>query len=187
MSDCPKCGESFEHLNPGELCPDCRPPVVEPAELFGLANSQDSNEEQPARPSSTYPPLGVAILSIWNYVGAAVVLILGLVFVVYPSALSAHGSFDTDLGRFSMFDRLGVLMVAAMFSLLFFAVGVALWSLRNWARWFLLLGSAIQLVLGGPPSAVVSRVISVATICYLLAPGIRAAFYAKRESSAEAF
>jgi len=146
--------------------------------------SSKEDEESHTHPSSPYPPLGVAILSIWNYVAAVLTLLGGIVSVVYPNAFSRHGSFESDLARFSLTSRLSVFTVAAMFSLLSFALGEALWNLRNWARLFVLVICAIELILGGPPSGVISRVISLVAIVYLLAPGVRAAFYAASESSA---
>lgn len=173
MADCLSCGESFSHLKPGELCPDCRPADAE------LTDGDLGPEEEfePAPSSVTYPPLGVAILSVWHYIGAAVVFVFAFVFLIFPGVLTSHGTIASNAETFSISERVLLFSFAAFISLLSYELGKALWHLRNWARWFVLSVCGIELILGGPPSAMLGRVVSLVTIGYLLAPSIRAAFY----------
>ena len=61
-------------------------------------------------------------------------------------------------------------------SLLSYAVARGFWTLKNWARVLTIGVSIFDLVIGGPHSKILGRIVSVIPIWYLLTPQVKAAF-----------
>jgi hypothetical protein len=180
MAMCPQCGEEFVSLSEGQLCPDCRPLGMSASDPFLTLDDSNINEALP-RPLRTVPPLGVALLAIWEYLCAAGSFAAGLAYLVWPSATTSilqwfdtQGNDDPTSHSFSV--RLGFAAALLLGALLLYFLGRGLWTLKNWARMLTLFFSGLDLIVGGPPSKIVSRTVSLVTICYLLTPGVKAAF-----------
>jgi len=61
MAVCPLCGEAFDSLDPGQLCPDCVPPPI-PSVDESAPDDEGTVDEADDDPA-TEPRLGLAILS----------------------------------------------------------------------------------------------------------------------------
>ena len=81
-------------------------------------------------------PTGVTIISILFFLGGCILVLLGIGFLVGMSLIGALGRAGSAPGFAAFFMGLGA--VAGIFFLIFsvipFAVGYGLWSLKEWAR-----------------------------------------------------
>ena len=114
-------------------------------------------------------PVGVKILSILAYIGAAFTLLAGLAMLFGASAISALISQKIPMMGASLVG-IGLIIVGIIFialSVLDFFIGKGLWNGQNWAR-ILVLVFAVLSVLGSlMPFDIVSIVISGLIIWYL--------------------
>jgi hypothetical protein len=183
MAICPNCGETFSSLPNGELCPDCRPPD---SLIAGnaLEDAEPTSEGEGLAAPIMAQPLGIAILSIWTCIEAALAVLGAVALLSGPSVITtvaeALGVAEGAFTRHPLETRLTAAGILLLGSFLACVVAWGLWKLRNWARVTTLLFSAMDLVLGGPLSKTPSRIVSLIVICYLLSPSVRARFLANR-------
>jgi len=93
-------------------------------------------------------PTGVTVLAILNFLGAACMVIFGLLFML-GLGLAGMGAGSSGEGG-AMALLLGLGAVAGVIFLVFAAVaivvGIGLWRLRNWARILTIVLAAISLL-----------------------------------------
>ncbi|MGH9775930.1 MAG: hypothetical protein ACRD50_13395 [Candidatus Acidiferrales bacterium] len=134
-------------------------------------------------------PTGVTILAVLAFLGAACTLLVGFAMLVGGAAFSRMLSASPGAAMLAgMGAALGV--VCLLFAVLYLAIGVGLWKLKNWARVLTLVLTAIGLVfavLGLFPVVMHFNIfaliwqlficaIYVIIIMYLLKPHVKQAF-----------
>ncbi len=120
-------------------------------------------------------PTGVKVIAVLNYIGAALAIILALIFFFGAGAMGSLTNKIPGLGLLGagIFIVLGVIMLAL--GILSIFIGRGLWKGQNWARIvsiiFLTLGiiSSVVSVIGGKiMSGIIYLIIYVAIAAYLL-------------------
>lgn len=93
-------------------------------------------------------PTGVTVLAVLNFLGAALYILLGVLFMVGMGAL---GAVLGQSGQEGSGAAMGLLMglgavagvVLIFFGLIALAIGIGLWKLKNWARIITIVLSAL--------------------------------------------
>lgn len=120
-------------------------------------------------------PTGVKVLAILNYIGAALTIILALIFFFGAGAIGSLADKIPGLGVLGagVFIVLGIVMLGL--GVLSIFIGRGLWKGQNWARIvsiiFLALGiiSSISYIIGGKiMSGIIYLIIYAAIAAYLL-------------------
>lgn len=147
-----------------------------------MESAIDVDSPSPEQPIFNRPPrpLGVTLLAIWQYFGAAVSIAFGLVSLAGPRLMKvvfdAFGSGE-DFSTYTFGIRLAIFGICAgLIGPVCYLIGRGLWRTENWARQVTIAFSVLDLVLGGSTPEIWSRTISVITMWYLLTPGVKAAF-----------
>ena len=104
--------------------------------------------------SSSGVPTGVKVISVLYYIGAALLVIGGILFMFGAGFLSSVLGAFASLGT-GLFVVLGIVLL--LFGVLYFFVGRGLWKARNWARIVAIILSVLGL-LGAISSLVQGRI-----------------------------
>jgi len=139
-------------------------------------------------------PTGVTILAVLDFLGAALFLLLGALFLLGFSLLGGLVGQGGGGGDAGMAVLMGLGAVAGViffvFALISFVVGIGLWTLKNWARILTIVfsilgvlsnlaGAAIPLMTGEPVSAVSSVIglgVNGLILWYMFQPHVKQAF-----------
>ena len=82
-------------------------------------------------------PIGVKIISVLYYIGAALLLISGLIFLFGSGALGVDLNQVLEAYGLGAVGTIGFIIVGITyigFAVLFFFIGRGLWKAQNWAR-----------------------------------------------------
>lgn len=117
-------------------------------------------------------PIGVTIIGVLGYIGAAFLLLSGIAMLVGSSALA---SVIASIPGAALFGALGAAalivggIVMIIFAVLYFFVSRALMSGRNWARITVLVLSAIGILgsISNPLAGIVTIAVNAVIIWYL--------------------
>jgi len=126
-------------------------------------------------------PIGVSLLAVWNYLCSACFTVLALVILISPSVVRfLIGSADDDLSVYDIEVRAGISGVLIVLAAASYFFGRAFWMTKNWVREWTIALSVLGLIIGGPPSELWGRAVSVVLIWYLLTPEVKASFGVSR-------
>lgn len=89
-------------------------------------------------------PTGVTVLAILNFLGAACMVMVGLLFML-GLGLAGLGAGQQSAGGMAFLMGLGA-VAGVIFLIIAIVVGIGLWRLRNWARILTIILAAISLV-----------------------------------------
>jgi hypothetical protein len=131
----------------------------------------------PSMPTNAARPTGVTILAVLSFIGAGVLVIVGLIVFTAGSMLGslfgdAFGMFGALIG-----GALGVLFL--VLAALYAAVGIGLWTRKAWGWWITIVLSALSILSGlvnivrGNWGSIVSLAISGFIVWYLLELGVQ--------------
>ncbi len=97
------------------------------------AGAKEKNEPQQASgpANAKAMPTGVKVISVLYYIGAAIDVLLGIIFFFGADAISALQFFNNIL-KTGLFTLFGIFFIA--FGILSFFIGRGLWKGQNWAR-----------------------------------------------------
>lgn len=141
-------------------------------------------------------PIGVSILAVLYFLGAASYSVLLILSFVSPQALSdlltSLSPGDSGPAMLLSMGR-GISVYFAVMIIVIAAVAWGMWSLRNWARWFTIIITSISLVatlvgvasltgnftISGALLELVRIGLCVLVLWYLFTPGVRNAFWRK--------
>ena len=158
MLSCPCCGEILPaDAETGQLCSVCSSAID--------GKEPPPQIQYPAVPIVNVPivrPLGVTALALFNF--ASAILALGWITIAIPLLKS---------DRATGIVLIVVLILAACLGLVF---GRAFWNLREWVRITAIILAGWSLVAGKPSEEWWSRALDLATMFYLVSPGVRAVF-----------
>jgi uncharacterized membrane protein (DUF2068 family) len=133
-------------------------------------------------------PVGAKIISILYYIGAVLLVILGIIMLVGAGMLGTLTQSIPLLGMLGAFGAalfivIGIIMI--LMGILFFFVGKGLWKGKNWARWVAIVLAIIGIIIAiasmfspkGIASNIVSLIINLIIGGYLLfSKGVKSAF-----------
>ncbi len=129
----------------------------------------------------TRRPLGITILAVLHYVAAG-----WCAFVATVALVSADAMVELDRSmnplvnyvepQYTFKFRVVRALLALGTMLFFYFAGGGLWQLRNWARIVTVSLCVLVLIIGGPPSEIVWRVLSVLVLLYLVSQHVKSAF-----------
>lgn len=92
-------------------------------------------------------PTGVTVLAILNFLGAACMVMVGLLFML-GLGLAGLGAGQQSAGGMAFLMGLGAIagVIFLIFAVIAIVVGIGLWRLRNWARILTIILAAISLL-----------------------------------------
>lgn len=98
-------------------------------------------------------PLGVTILAVLNFIGAVLLVIGGLLFMLGMGMAGAAAGRGGEVGGMAGMGFLMALGAVAgvifiVFGVIGGAIGIGLWKLKNWARIVTIVLTAISLLMG---------------------------------------
>lgn len=118
-------------------------------------------------------PIGVSILAILGYIGAACTLLMGLAMIFFSAALASLVTnlpgFETAFGIIgaALFIVLGIIFLPL--AVLDYFIARGLWNGKNWARILLLIFAGLGVLQGiiGLPRGLVGLVIDAFIVWYI--------------------
>ncbi len=131
-------------------------------------------------PNLNNVPVGVKIISVFEFIGSAAIFILGLLMVFGAGFISDLAKDIPGLAGFGaistgLFVFAGIVLL--LFAVLFFFVGKGLWMGQNWARIVVIVFSCLGILGSLSPFKIVTLVIHLVIGGYLLfAPEVKEAF-----------
>jgi len=162
MASCPCCGEPLSaSAQPSELCAACGDAMDIGADA--------TQAEASRRLDAVQRPIGVSLLAIVSC-GCGVLFLIAGLFIVAKFVLNQTVE-SSSIGP--PYLALLCILLAGVTCVF----GWAFWCLMEWIRLLAMAFLVTALLQGGPPSDWWLRAASLAVLCYLMSPGVRAAFH----------
>ena len=121
--------------------------------------------------SSTERPVGVTILAVLGYIGAILMLLLGLLFLIGSSAItSIIATVAPEIANYSSLGTMVVIVIGIVllgFAVLYYYIARGLWNGRNWARIVMLVFSTLSVISSLWPFNIVNLILNGLIIWYL--------------------